>query len=886
MVSGPVVSRHIGRYEVLEELGRGAMGVVFKARDPFIGRMVAVKTITMGIAENPELLERFRREAVAAGGLQHPNIVTIYEMSESDGFPFIAMEYLEGDSIEKLISRQIPTPLAQKLGYIVQTCRALDYAHRRGVIHRDIKPANIMVTPEGVVKVVDFGIARITDSSKTQTGTLLGTVSYMSPEQLRGQHADQRSDIWSLGAVLYELLTGQRAFDGDNHAAIMMSILQNDPRGIAELITQCPPELENVVRRALQKDDRLRYQTMEALLLDLEPIWVSLQRETVQELVSRGRQLMESGKLAEAGEVLRQSLKIDTANGTAKALFEQVNASLGKNQNASQGTDRAGRSQDREKQPVPGPGRVGTDHGRDEPLHPTVRRDPQLTQYAGPASEKRPGSAAFAAQSPDARDNGRPTGSQAPLGNTGASKRSTGTVAAGQLPATVPAVVAQPRVPAGSRGAQPAISQPPRKQSGAYLVGGVVLALALGAFGYRRISDQHRPVATPSLSESTLEVAPVPDTAAASNAAPGTAAATAPVAAAPPPAPIVPAAQAVSPNTAQDAAPPSSASVEDQQRHLIDLAHEAADSHNYKGAQSRLDAAAKLNGPLNPLIDGLRRQFNAEARGTELQQAAGKEQTLWDQAMQDMAADHLDNADKALREILILPEGGRHMADAERYVDQVIPQQRHEDELWGQAQGQNSSSEPGHLINAVKYLDQLLAVGGIHQQDAKQMRDSVMKQFARNNARKNHETLQAAPIADQAKFYQLENQFLELVKRGDAQALQQLQALRPQFKTIAEAGGPLTMDARDYQNNVIPKAQKEIEDRLASAESAATANAAYEAAVKQYDQAVATQNTNALRSRVLPAFQQIVGSNSPRAPEAQRYVNALIPATLKAGAAH
>ncbi len=865
------------------------MGVVFKARDPFIGRMVAVKTITMGIAENPELLERFRREAIAAGGLQHPNIVTIYEMSDSDGLPFIAMEYLEGESIEKLISRQFPTPLAQKLGYIVQACRALDYAHRRGVIHRDIKPGNIMVTPEGVVKVVDFGIARITDSSKTQTGTLLGTVSYMPPEQLRGQRADQRSDIWSLGAVLYELLTGRRAFDGDNHAAIMMSILQNEPRGLADLITECPPELESVVRRALQKNDSLRYQTMEALLLDLEPIWVSLQRETVQELVSRGRQLMESGELAEAGEVLRQSLRIDTANGTAKALFEQVNAALGRNRAASQETELAGRSQDRETQPVSGPGRAETDHGLDEPLHPTVRRDPQLTQYAGPASEKRPSSGAFAAQSPDAQGNGRQTGSQTPLTNIGASKRSTGSVSAGQRPETARPAITQPRVPAGSRGIQPAISQPPRRQSGVYVVGGVVLALALGAFGYWRISDQHRPVATPSVSEVAPEPAPVPDTAPAPNAAPssGVAAAPAtPAAAAPAQAPITPAVQTANPNTAQDTAPPASASVEDQQRHLIDLAHEAADSHNYKGAQSRLDAAAKLNGPLNPLIDGLRRQFSAEAQGAELQQAARKEQPLWDQAMQDIAAGHLDDADKALREILVLPEGGRHVADAERYVDQVIPRQRREGELFAQAQAQASSNEAGHLINEVKALDQILAAGGIHDQDARQMRDSVMKQFARNNARKNRETLQAAPIADQSKFSQLENQFLELMKRADAQALEQLQTLRPQFKTIAEAGGPLTIDARDYQNNVIPKAQKEIEYRLANAESAAIANAAYEAAVKQYAQAVAAQNTNALRSRVLPEFQQIAGSASPRAPEAQRFVITFIPAALKAADAH
>ena len=861
MASGPTTLRHIGRYEVIEELGRGAMGVVFKARDPFIGRLVAVKTITAGIAENADLLERFRREAIAAGGLQHPNIVTIYEMSDSDGLPFIAMEYLEGESLAKVISRRMPAPLAQKLGYIVQACRALDYAHRRGVIHRDIKPANIMVTPDGVVKVVDFGIARITDSAKTQTGTLLGTLSYMPPELLRGQRADQRSDIWSLGAVLYELLTGRKAFDGENHAAIMMSILQNEPQAIAGLIAACPPELENVVRRALEKDGSLRYQTMEALLLDLEPIWASLQRETVQQMVSRGRQLIESGKLAEAGEVLRQSLKIDTANVAAKALFEQVNESLG-----------------RDNLSLPESERADGDQGQGEISHATVLLSPLSTKPAATGTEKRDGAGISAAGSPNAAYTSRP----API--------SAGQRPAAARPAESRPAVAKTQVSPGFRPVGQPISQPAKRGSGAFVVGGVVLALAVGAFGYWRRFDQYTPVASPDESAVASEPAPaaVPDATPTSDVVSAPAAVTTPPTAPAPTAlvPKVPAAQPASSNTAHDAVATTSASLEDQQRHLIDLAHEAADARDYKAAQSRLDEAANLNGPVNPLIDNLRRQFSVQAHGAELQRASRTEQTLWDQAMKNVADDHLDDADKALREILTLPEGGHHLADAERYVDQVIPQQRHEDELWAQAQAQSSSSEPGHLLGAIKTLDQILAGGGIHEQDANQMRDSVMKQFARGAARRSHETLQPVPIADQAKFLQIESQFFDLVKRGDAQSLEQLQGLRSQFKAIVDGGGPLVADARDYMNGLIPKAQKEIEDRLANAESMAAANAAYEAAVKQYDQAVATLNTNMLRSRVLPEFQQIAGSGSPRAPEAARFVNTLIPAALKAGDAH
>ena len=268
--------KQIGRYEIVSELGRGAMGVVFKARDPLIGRLIALKTITASVADDPGLLERFRGEAQAAGALQHPNIVTIYEMGEADGVPFIAMEYLEGESLEAIISRRAQVPLAQKVEYLVQTCRALQYAHRRGVIHRDIKPANIVVTVEGTVKVVDFGIARLVGASKTQTGTLLGTLAYMSPQQIRGDRADARSDIWSVGVVLYELLTYRRPFEGENHAALLLSILQNEPIPLGRLLGECPRQLELISRRTLAKDYSARYQSMEELLLELKSAWAGL----------------------------------------------------------------------------------------------------------------------------------------------------------------------------------------------------------------------------------------------------------------------------------------------------------------------------------------------------------------------------------------------------------------------------------------------------------------------------------------------------------------------------------------------------------------------------------------------------------------------------------
>jgi eukaryotic-like serine/threonine-protein kinase len=320
--------KKLGKYEVLGELGHGAMGVVYRARDPIINRLVALKTITTGVADDPALLQRFYREAQSAGGLQHPNIVTIYDMGDAGDLPYIAMELVEGENIEQLIARRAPLPISLKLVYAMQAGRAFDYAHKRGIVHRDIKPGNVMVSQDGIVKVVDFGIARVLETSRTQTGMLIGTFAYMSPEQYHGEHADERSDIWSFGVLLYELLAYKRPFTGETPASLMNSICQKEPVSLRTLLPECPEDLEIVLSKVLRKSPVERCQSMEDLLIELDPITKRLQAQSVAEMVAESQRLVDRSEFTEARDVLRQALQMEGSNHQARGLLEKVNAEL------------------------------------------------------------------------------------------------------------------------------------------------------------------------------------------------------------------------------------------------------------------------------------------------------------------------------------------------------------------------------------------------------------------------------------------------------------------------------------------------------------------------------------------------------------------------------
>jgi eukaryotic-like serine/threonine-protein kinase len=262
----------LGRYEILAELGQGAMGVVYKARDPMLDRIVAIKTVNLTLPKD-ELAEyeaRFYQEAKAAGGLSHRNIVTIYDIGRSERVAYMAMEFLEGHELRRLLQASAPIPLAQALDVGAQVAEGLQYAHERQIIHRDIKPANIMVLNDGLVKITDFGIARMRNNEvKTMTGMILGSPKYMSPEQVSGKRADTRSDIFSLGVVLYEMLTGTSPFIADNIHGVMYQTMNFTPPAPRTLNPDLPEVLNFIAAKALAKNLDDRYQSARDLAHDL-----------------------------------------------------------------------------------------------------------------------------------------------------------------------------------------------------------------------------------------------------------------------------------------------------------------------------------------------------------------------------------------------------------------------------------------------------------------------------------------------------------------------------------------------------------------------------------------------------------------------------------------
>jgi serine/threonine protein kinase len=336
----------IGKYDIISVVGRGGMGVVYRGIDSRIGRPVAIKVLTDAYCEEQDLLERFYREARYTGGLQHQNIVTVYDFGEQDGFPFLVMEYLEGDSLDKVITSHRPLQIAEKLAILVQVCKGLSFAHERGVVHRDIKPANIVVLKNGTAKIVDFGIAHVGGHGLTRTGQVVGSIYYMSPEQLGGLiEVDARTDIYSTGVVLFQLLTGVLPFKGRDTGSTLMKIVHEPPPQLGSFISNYPAELEAIIQKALAKDREQRYASAEEFAFELEQLQRDLTRELVADLLLQADTAIEHKEYSGAREHLLSVLRLDSQNATANRLLRQI----------QQGFDQE-RRQEQEKQLLAGGG--------------------------------------------------------------------------------------------------------------------------------------------------------------------------------------------------------------------------------------------------------------------------------------------------------------------------------------------------------------------------------------------------------------------------------------------------------------------------------------------------------------------------------------------------
>lgn len=320
--------KQIGKYAVDAVIGHGGMGIVYKAHDGSIGRQVAIKMMLSSLADNPRLMERFHREAQFTANLHHPNIVTVYDWGEERGAPYIVMEFLEGRSLDRWQPEGSPALVTlKKLNIIAQVCSGLKYAHEQKIVHRDIKPANIFVLDDESIKILDFGVARLAEGAgraMTHTGQIVGSLYYMSPEQANGQKLDHRTDIFSVGVVLYELLAGVLPFEGRDTISTITRILTAAPPQLSEFLANCPQELEEVAHRALEKAPRDRYQTAEEFALDLSVVQAQLRRQISSSYLESAESAIERSDWGKAKEVLVDLLRLDHEHARGLDLLREV----------------------------------------------------------------------------------------------------------------------------------------------------------------------------------------------------------------------------------------------------------------------------------------------------------------------------------------------------------------------------------------------------------------------------------------------------------------------------------------------------------------------------------------------------------------------------------
>jgi serine/threonine-protein kinase len=312
--------KKIGKYRILHVLGKGGMGIVYKAFDPLMEREVAIKVLSEQLFDEPEIKERFYREARSAGKLSHENITIVHDLGEVDGKPFIVMEYLTGTDLRSIVKQKQPLTLLQKLDYARQIAKGLAYSHSKNIIHRDIKPENIRILDDGKAKIMDFGIARPTTSTMTRTGTVMGTPHYMSPEQIKGQVVDRQSDIFSFGVVLYELLTYRRPFEGDSPTTVSYKIVHEKFEPLHDWEIEHIPAIRNIVLKCLQKDKAKRYQSISDVAADLDEAMELLQarekktfdanKRKVENLLAKSHESLKREDFRRARELAQKAAQI------------------------------------------------------------------------------------------------------------------------------------------------------------------------------------------------------------------------------------------------------------------------------------------------------------------------------------------------------------------------------------------------------------------------------------------------------------------------------------------------------------------------------------------------------------------------------------------------
>ncbi len=329
----PAVPKKIDKYDVLGLIARGGMGVVYKAIDRSLDRLVAIKMVASADTEHRDHLQRFFREAQSTANLRHQNIVTVYGLGEFQGTPYLVMEYLSGKSLDSLVDEQAMT-LQQKLNCIGQVCHGLQHAHSRqpSIIHRDIKPANIVVIEDGTAKIIDFGIARVGQSRHTRTGFVMGSYQYMSPEQINGTELDGRSDIFSTGVVLYQLLTGTLPFTGETISETLQSVIHSSPAPLGQFLSDYPAKLDEVLARALAKHREERYATAGDFAFDLMAIEQQLKRQLHTNNLAQAESFIANGQYEQAKQELLQIIELDGHDPRADELLHKIQRATAKQQ--------------------------------------------------------------------------------------------------------------------------------------------------------------------------------------------------------------------------------------------------------------------------------------------------------------------------------------------------------------------------------------------------------------------------------------------------------------------------------------------------------------------------------------------------------------------------